>query len=1075
MSRPGLNTVLKLIAEDRAQILRVIETQGYETLIERFWEGISKDQLDACRKRLVTHTSAKNKNASTTVTDPMASDDAKLGEWVGGPVIERREEDGTYTLIQTLFRGNLVVQSFAIEQSCRFLIERTMYFKSPTRPVLPSTPYPAGVSYRMNEISVDGSFGTYTGWIDKRTRLPQNLTFVHIESPSESTSRVIQEGYTGALVDITQEQGKIKRRIVELNEDCSKNVQTDTNVPRNQTTGSAENSAARSILETLNTESTTIYDKTASAGTIRRVTETPTEAGNIRTVDRVETPHNQTSTSEERSSARTVSETLNTESTTIADKTQAAGTIRRVTEAPTEAGNVRTVDRVETPHNQTSTSEEHSAARDTVETLNTESTTIANKAASAGTIRRVSEVPTEAGNVRTVDRVETPKNQTSVSEEHSAADSVVETLNTESTTIADKSAATGTIRRVTETPTEAGNVRTIDRVETPIDQPATSSTDSAAASSVTSTHTEGTAVSGSASTGTIRRIDNRPTRAGNFSTTDTVITPKNQTSISREDSAARGVSETLNTESTTIGAVSAATGTIRRVSETPTEAGNVRTVDRVETPKNQTSTSREDSASRGVSETLNTEGATIGAFSASTGTIRRVSQTPTEAGNVRTVDRVETPKNQTSTSREDSAARGITETLNTESTTIANKAASAGTIRRVSEVPTEAGNVRTVDRVETPKNQTSTSREDSAARGVVETLNTEGATIGSVSAAAGTIRRVTETPTEAGNVRTIDRVETPKNQTSTSTEASAARTITETLNTEGTAIGSTGASAGTIRRVNQTPTEAGNVRTVDRVETPINQTSVSTESSASETIVETLNTEGTTIGSPSAASGTIRRVIETPTEAGNVRTVDRVITPINQVGSGSEVRHDSTTTLVTNTSADAQATPTGGAGELVKTNSTPTRAGKWDTARTVVVPTTLNQTITFKTRGRDATVQTIINAELSAIQAAASALDEDNSNSVDLSHAIFPGRWNAGITSIEPATEVVGPGTDRLNTTYPITVNGTSYTVKIVTSKVESNAVAAFAGANVRVPGLPTPGLYYRGRNVWMGIGVRVT
>jgi hypothetical protein len=113
-------------------------------------------------------------------------------------------------------------------------------------------------------------------------------------------------------------------------------------------------------------------------------------------------------------------------------------------------------------------------------------------------------------------------------------------------------------------------------------------------------------------------------------------------------------------------------------------------------------------------------------------------------------------------STENSAARAVTETLNTESTTIGDKSAAPGTVRRVTETPTEAGNVRTVDRVETPTDQTSVSTEDSAEVEVEETLHTEGKTILDKSAAAGTVRRVTETPTEAGNVRTVDRVEERK-------------------------------------------------------------------------------------------------------------------------------------------------------------------------------------------------------------------------------------------------------------------------------------------------------------------------
>jgi hypothetical protein len=123
-----------------------------------------------------------------------------------------------------------------------------------------------------------------------------------------------------------------------------------------------------------------------------------------------------------------------------------------------------------------------------------------------------------------------------------------------------------------------------------------------------------------------------------------------------------------------------------------------------------------------------------------------------------------TPTDQTSVSEDHSAARDATETLHTEGTTIANKAAATGTIRQVQEIPTESGKVRTMDKVITPKDQTSTSAINAADEATTITEHTEGAAITSLTATAGTIRRVEQTPTEAGNMRTRDAVTTRNDQ-----------------------------------------------------------------------------------------------------------------------------------------------------------------------------------------------------------------------------------------------------------------------------------------------------------------------
>lgn len=234
MSAIDRQTVSTLVSEERAKLLRVVETSGYDTALERFWDGIEKDQLDACRKHL---------RAQSTVKNPLASGDAKTGEWACGPVEDRRQEDGTFVVIQTLYRGNLVISSFIAEDSCSYTVERTLYFKSKERPSLPAKPYPRGVSYRMSELIVDGALGTFTGWVDKRTRTTQTLSDMVVEaSPVSSTSQTERLGVTASNIatsypDPTVETGKVKQRRIGLNSDCSADIVDTTETATPKSTG----------------------------------------------------------------------------------------------------------------------------------------------------------------------------------------------------------------------------------------------------------------------------------------------------------------------------------------------------------------------------------------------------------------------------------------------------------------------------------------------------------------------------------------------------------------------------------------------------------------------------------------------------------------------------------------------------------------------------------------------------------------------------------------------------------------------------------------------------------------------
>lgn len=191
-----------------------------------------------------------------------------------------------------------------------------------------------------------------------------------------------------------------------------------------------------------------------------------------------------------------------------------------------------------TPEDQTSTDYRDSDAASAVVSKHTQNASQVSGSATAGTVRHMSNSPTEVGKFATADEVITPKDQHS----HDYADNDAQSATTEKHTQADAelsgSAATGTTRNISNQKTEFGKFATADHVVTPKDQESNSSTDNAAQSSATEHHTQAAAeVTGSAAAGTARQISNRKTEFGKFATDDTVITPKTQTGEAYEKSS----------------------------------------------------------------------------------------------------------------------------------------------------------------------------------------------------------------------------------------------------------------------------------------------------------------------------------------------------------------------------------------------------------------------------------------------------------------------------------------------------------------------------------------------------------
>lgn len=646
--------------------------------------------------------------------------------------------------------------------------EATDFFFSVADPDDPAYAIPTdpdltpGVTYKRR-VSDNGD-GTYDIAIITTTRRNQTHTYRALDNAAQRVSTELNLGTTETLSPIEYTIGGVTyRRRVTLNADCTRDVETDTITAKDQTSQTVEESPARTLTISTHTEGDALDAPSTETGKIKRNTNRPTDSGKYATEQLVEQPKDQTGTEYEQSPAKAVTTTLHTEGEALSTPTSEQGYIKRVVNRPTQAGNYETRQIIEQPRNQTSTNYSDSAAASSQTSTASEASSPVTGSASSGTIRRITNRPTEAGNYSTADEVITPKDQTSVTTENSPSKQSTETLHTENASaLPTPEVAQGHIRRNSNTPTEAGNYRTVEQDIVPVDQTATSTSDSAAASSTRSSHTENASpVSGSASSGTIRRITNRPTEAGNYSTDDEVITPKDQTSTSYEESPARSSTVARHTEnSSALTQPSSETGKIKRVTNRPTEAGNYSTELETVVPKDQTATIYTDSDAASSTTSTHTENSAQVTGSASIGTIRRITNRPTDAGNYQTADEVITPKNQTAISYSDSAAASSQTATATEAGSPVTGSASTGTIRRITNRKTEAGNYQTADEVITPKNQTASDAVYEYFRSVAVAKQTEG-TAQSSSFSTGTIVRVRNTPTEAGNYRADVETETP--------------------------------------------------------------------------------------------------------------------------------------------------------------------------------------------------------------------------------------------------------------------------------------------------------------------------
>ncbi len=218
MSSPTIEAIRNLVAENKAILLESKHNLGYtDYLLVRYWKDIDEKYLSACADFLETNTSAKNKTAGQYVENPMASNDEKPGTWHGAPVEIRTDREGNRAIFQTLFKGSMIVDWFLVEDSADEQVHRKLYLSVIEKPTLPADDPANGITYRMSEAFVDNFKGTFTLWIDRRTKLNQSASDVsgasdlHEEQAYEILDKDVNTQAAQPLADITQVAGHIDR------------------------------------------------------------------------------------------------------------------------------------------------------------------------------------------------------------------------------------------------------------------------------------------------------------------------------------------------------------------------------------------------------------------------------------------------------------------------------------------------------------------------------------------------------------------------------------------------------------------------------------------------------------------------------------------------------------------------------------------------------------------------------------------------------------------------------------------------------------------------------------------------
>lgn len=420
----------------------------------------------------------------------------------------------------------------------------------------------------------------------------------------------------------------------------------------------------------------------------------------------------------------------------------------------------------------------------------------------------------------------------------------------------------------------------VTQVRTAIDQPGSGVDERADQSSAIETHTQADAeADGSAVAGYVVRTENAPTEYGKFRTRREVITPIDQPGEEEEARADQTSTTETHTQADAQADGDAIAGKVVRASSAPTEFGKYRTRREVVTPIDQPGQGAEARADQTASIETHTQSDAAADETPVAGQIIDAESVPTEFGKYRTRRRVVTPIDQSGTEVESRADQSSSTETHTQSDSAADGAAVTGKIIRAASAPTEFGKYRTRREEVTPVDQTGQGAEIRADQTAAIVTHTQSETVADETADAGTIVDAESSPTEFGKFRTRRRVITPVDQTGSEDEARADQTTSIVTHTQSTSVADGSAIAGKIVRATSAPTEFGKYRTRRELITPVDQAGQGAEARADQTTSIETHTQSDSVADEAAIAGKIVDAESVPTEFGKYRTRRRVVTP----------------------------------------------------------------------------------------------------------------------------------------------------------------------------------------------------
>ena len=360
-----------------------------------------------------------------TETNPQIEGVPYFGTWIYSRHSWEREQppdDNTLTFVQTLVAGVGVTAGFVVENGCAVIVTQTFYWDVTTLPTV--TAGTSGIEYQLSGVSRDRDTGLYSAVLEKREQVTQTIAqYVTEEGAAERTLeqvfisvRTDDKDHTGAAValqSMTLEAGKIKRRTRKKNKNCTQDIEEQDRRSVNQTATNGEARADQTSETLLATQAAAEVTATPVVGKIVRARNRPTEFGKVATELETITPVDQEATLGEDRHDQSSTRTTHTQAdaAVTAPPTATAGTIKRVQNRPTEFGKFATEAETITAKNQTATDGETRSDQTSVTTKATQADTAASAARGTGEDNKVIRVrnrPTEFGKVATEREVITP-------------------------------------------------------------------------------------------------------------------------------------------------------------------------------------------------------------------------------------------------------------------------------------------------------------------------------------------------------------------------------------------------------------------------------------------------------------------------------------------------------------------------------------------------------------------------------------------------------------------------------------------------------------------------------------------